>query len=308
MSNLPVYSFFPWLRQGLGNQITDADVAGRAKLRSEIPVAVELTGTGLAGTLVQQIPLVPRNVPLAGPGDIVGIEARAIVRTDPRNWITNFEPNYAPCIEFYDEDFPWRYTPAMADIAAHRLRPWIALVVLEEGTEFKEGTSLGDHPRPCIVVDDPARFPPTDQLWAWAHVHVNRGMIDAGMRTPALGVAVPAGTDPSQPAVQRLAQTLDENADLAYSRLICPRKLKDNTPYHAFVVPVFETGRLAGLGLDPANAPEAMQSAWGAYAAREQGSNYPYYYRWYFRTGTVGDFEYLVRLLKPRTVDKRVGT
>ena len=74
MSNLPVYSFFPWLRQGLGNQITDADVAGRVKLRSEIPVALELSGSGPAGTLVQQVPLTPRNVPLAGPGDIVGIE------------------------------------------------------------------------------------------------------------------------------------------------------------------------------------------------------------------------------------------
>src|SRR5262245_6894932 len=53
-----------------------------------------------------------------------------------------------------------------------------------------------------------------------------------------------------------------------------------------------------------------MESAWGDYADRNQNepNNYPYYYRWYFRTGTVGDFEYLVRLLKPRTVDKRVGT
>src|SRR5205814_1630811 len=144
--------------------------------------------------------------------------------------------------------------------------------------------------------------------WAWAHVHANRSMIDAGLRVPALGAAIPGGTDPSQPAVQRLQQTLDESADLAYCRLVCPRKLKDNTAYHAFVVPVFETGRLAGLGLDPAHAPEAMQSAWGFYAGREEADNYPYYYRWYFRTGTIGDFEYLVRLLKPRTVDKHVGT
>ena len=308
MSSLPEYSFFPWLRQGLGNQITEADIAGRVKLRSEISVALQLTGSRLAAALVQQVPPVPRNVPLAGPGDIVGIESRAIVRTEPRNGISNYEPNYVPCIEFYDEDFPWRYTPAKADTVAHRLRPWIALVVLEEGAEFKEGGNLGDRPLPFVIVDDPTRFPPADQLWAWAHVHVNRGMIDVGQRTPALGAAVPAGTDPSQPAVQRLEQTLGVNADLAYSRIVCPRKLKDNTSYHAFVVPVFETGRLAGLGLDPATAPEAMQSAWGAYAGRAEDKNYPYYYRWFFRTGTVGDFEFLVRLLKPRTVDKRVGT
>ena len=34
---------------------------------------------------------------------------------------------------------------------------------------------------------------------------------------------------------------------------------------------------------------------------------YPVYHRWFFRTGEVGDFEYLVRLLKPRTVDPQVG-
>ena len=34
---------------------------------------------------------------------------------------------------------------------------------------------------------------------------------------------------------------------------------------------------------------------------------YPIYYRWFFRTGTKGDFEFLVDLLEPRPVDKRVG-
>jgi hypothetical protein len=161
------------------------------------------------------------------------------------------------------------------------LRPWIALIVLEEGTEFKEGSNLGERPLPFVVVDDPARFPPAGQLWAWAHVHVNRSMVDAGIRTPAIGVAVPVGTDPSRPAVQRLEQTLDENADLAYSRLICPRKLKDNTPYHACC-------RFLRAGdwptrLDPA-IPEAMQSA--GRLGGEEPDNHPHYYRWYFRTGT----------------------
>ena len=33
----------------------------------------------------------------------------------------------------------------------------------------------------------------------------------------------------------------------------------------------------------------------------------PIYHRWYFRTGSRGDFEYLVRLLEPRPADERVG-
>ena len=60
----------------------------------------------------------------AGPG------ARAIVRLEPRDWITNFESNYFPAIDFYDEDFPWRYTPAAPDGTGLKLRPWVALVVL----------------------------------------------------------------------------------------------------------------------------------------------------------------------------------
>ena len=54
-----------------------------------------------------------RRSQLYGPGDIIGIDRNAIVRTEPRNLVTNFETNYLPFVEFYDEDFPWRYTPVV---------------------------------------------------------------------------------------------------------------------------------------------------------------------------------------------------
>ncbi|MFT3903907.1 MAG: hypothetical protein QM727_12090 [Niabella sp.] len=75
------------------------------------------------------------------------------------------------------------------------------------------------------------------------------------------------------------------------------------------LIPTFETGRLAGLGLDPAapTVPHATFSAWETYGNRPEPDNYPVYHRWFFRTGDVGDFEYLVRLLKPQPIDKRVG-
>ncbi|HYD38306.1 MAG TPA: hypothetical protein VEA60_11875 [Allosphingosinicella sp.] len=105
--------------------------------------------------------------------------------------------------------------------------------------------------------------------------------------------------------------------DTACSRLLCPRKLKPRTGYHAFLMPAFESGRLAGLGVDPgpffadpANALTATSSAWGNYAVpanRPEGSYFPFYHRWYFRTAEEGDFESLVRLLKPKVVDSRVG-
>ena len=69
--------------------------------------------------------------------------------------MTNFEPNYLAFIEFYDEDFLWRYTPARANDA--RLRPWLALLVLEEGatpdaSEFTRNERR--LPLPSVTVQD----------------------------------------------------------------------------------------------------------------------------------------------------------
>src|SRR6478672_2204826 len=93
---------------------------GAVKERAHVPVDVMLNTTP-----------VHKEFALIGPGDIIGLNPDMVVRTEPLNPITNFEPNYLPCIEFYDEDFLWRYTPARAN--GQRLRPWIVLLVLEEG-------------------------------------------------------------------------------------------------------------------------------------------------------------------------------
>jgi hypothetical protein len=295
------YSFLPWLRQGLANKIVANDFDPNVKLRARIPVELKLTGEGGEGGVLTES--ISKDLQLYGPGDIVGIDTRAIIRTEPRNWITNFESNYLPFIEFYDEDFPWRHTPAAPDVSSHRLRPWIMLVVLKEG-EFEEGKNIKDKPLPFIKVTNAASvFPPADQLWAWAHIHVNR---DVTTRDEDI-----VSTD--MPAVlPKFQAVLNENPDLAYSRIICPRKPEANAAYHAFLIPVFESGRLAGLGLDLNDKLPATFSAWAdAYppdtGTKQEPEHFPYYYRWYFRTGTVGDFEYLVRLLEPKPVDSRVG-
>ena len=287
------YSFLPWLRQGLANNITSADNDVNIKLRAAATVTLDLKGEGGPTALAESI---SKNVELFGPGDILGIDTRAIVKMEPRNWITNYEPNYLPHIEFYDEDFPWRYTPAAPN--GHRLRPWITLVVLRED-EFVEDKKTKDKSCASIKVKDAATsFPPADQLWAWAHVHANQPLVSSIVSNDGTAAA------------NALQNLLSQNPDFAYSRILCPRRLEPNTAYHAFVIPTFETGRLAGLGADPANAPYATLAGWEThegYVAEAAGS-FPVYHRWYFRTGTVGDFEYLVRLLKPKPVDIRVGT
>ena len=290
MSTLGTYSFLPWLRQGIANQITDADEDAGVRVRAHVDVGLELRGDKLDGGTDTKP--VSKPVALAGPGDIVGIDPRTVVRLEPHDWITNFEPNYLAAIDFYDEDFPWRYTPAKADTVRGRLRPWIALVVLKDD-EFRDGPS--NDPLPSIIVNDPATvFPRPDELWAWAHVHVNRSL----GANPAEVVSTDAGE-----IVPRLRAVLNENEDLAYSRLMCPRKLEPNTAYNAFVVPVFETGRRAGLKITIGDV-KATQSAWDPPPG---DGRFPCYFRWYFRTGSDGDFETLVRLLVPQPVDPRVG-
>src|SRR5262249_6316825 len=79
----------------------------------------------------------------------------------------------------------------------------------------------------------------------------------------------------------------------------------ENMAYHAFLMPTFEAGRRAGLGLDLGDVAATM-SAWDG-GARPQALSFPYYHRWFFRTGLSGDFETLVRLLVPKPVDPRVG-
>ena len=298
---LGTYSFLPWLRHGIANNILSDDLDSSVKLRAAIQVELGITGRAV-GDGDDLVANVSRDVALYGPGDIVGIDQKAIVKNEPRHWITNFEPNYLPYIEFYDEDFPWRYTPAAPDTGKHRLRPWLMLVVVKE-TEFKEGANVNGSPLPTfsLEVDPVTVFPPAEQLWAWAHVHINKDMIkdDAQVSSTDMDTVIP-----------QFESMIKNNPDHAYSRIVCPRKLDANTSYHAFLIPTFESGRLAGLGQEQGlenPAFFATLSAWSQYEDRPQSSIYPFYFRWYFKTGTVGDFEHLVRLLKPRPPDSRLG-
>lgn len=293
---IATYSFLPYLRQGLANKVS-APADATAK-RGQITVTLDVIGKGLTEPGSESF---DKLVEIYGPGDIVGVDSKSIVKTEPRNWITNFEPNYLPYIDFYDEDFPWRYTPNAA--ANERLTPWLTLVVLTED-EFEDGKNILNRPLPYFdlkaSINASDVFPAEADLWAWAHVHVNRNIAGTGDN--------PVSTNEAA-FIAQFKNTLNENPDLAYSRIISPRKLAANTGYHAFLIPTFESGRLAGVGHDPTaiSGFDANSIAWSEYTGQLEAKSFPYYYRWYFRTSTVGDFEYLVRLLKPKVADSRVG-
>lgn len=297
--SFPFYSFLPWARRGLASQIAEAENYGTTSgsdpdERAEIKTYVHVT----ANTTVQ--PALQMDMKIIGPGDVVGIHNDVVIRTEPKNWITNFEPHSFPFIEFYEEDFPWRYTPAKADPASgsKKLRPWLMLVVLKE-SEFTRNTMQPGQPLPSFTLTggNPAQWPLPlhSELWAWAHVSVDVALSGANIDAK----------------MADLNSKLNTNPDVAFSRIICPRQLEENTSYVAFLIPTYETGRLAGLGVDPATitpAIKAQTSAWNNSTAQTtKPGEFPIYYEWYFRTGATGDFEYLVRQVKPRVLDTRVG-
>ncbi|MBO0935321.1 hypothetical protein J2I47_02045 [Fibrella sp. HMF5335] len=265
MSTTNQYTFLSWARKGLVNNISPAAAGG---VRAAVELSVVVNGQ-----------TVSQKAEVLGPQDVIGISPDMVIRTEPRHWITDFEPNFLSFVEFYEEDFPWRYTPQLPD--GTKLPPWLTLIALHPD-EFEADDRT--HPLPSIkILTDAAKlFPPADQLWAWAHVHVNGAINNAADLDAVVG----------------------QNPDRAYSRLFCARKLKPEQPYHMFVVPTYELGRLAGLGL-----PVTDASLFGRIAAEGKGAGtaFPYYYSWYFHTGKTGDFEYLLTLLEPYTADKDIG-
>jgi hypothetical protein len=272
------YQFHSWARKGIANNITEGDDLGSGASatmeRAQVPIGVTLNGEGLT-----------KNFALIGPGDIIGVNRDMVVRTEPRNWITDYESNYLPLIEFYDEDFAWRYTPAAP--SGTRLRPWIFLLVLRED-EFERSNRRVPLPSINIKVKDV--FPPINETWLWAHVHSNADIPESELSN-------------YEKFLQSLNQTMSDDPDQVFCRIINPRKLEPNTAYSAFLIPAFETGRLAGLD-QPTAGIRSQMASWDENGAKGE---MPFYFDWSFRTGANVDFEELVRLLVPRPMDKRVG-
>ena len=151
--NLGKYTFASWMRRGIGNAIA---ANGSTVIRAQIPINIQLNEEVLT-----------QDVELLGPTDVMGIQSNAIVRTEPLNGTVDFEWNMLPYIEFYDEDFAWRYTPDAPD-AKNNLRPWVALVVLKE-EEFSDLRS--NRGALSAIRINTAALPVSAETHLWAHMH-----------------------------------------------------------------------------------------------------------------------------------------
>ena len=269
---LPKYRFLPWTRRGLAASILQTDTGGDLAARARLPVAITVTGLTPAGV----------DLEVYGPGDVIGVDQRLIVRTEPRPNVTDFEPNYFAAIEFDLPDFPWMFTPARAG-AQERLRPWCVLVVLDERVVEPPKVNRG---APLPVVTIPAEVSATElpdlaESWVWAHAQV---MSDSML-------------------VSELQQELASQPDLNVSRLVCPRRLVPNQRYLACLVPAFDLGVQCGLGLTPNGA--SAKPAWEG--ANPGEVKLPLYFHWEFATGPAGDFESLARKLTPTKAPAETG-
>ena len=273
MSDLSAaYAFLPWLRRGLAASIERPDGSGPPAPRAATQVIVDINEQSLSATA----PLT-----LAGPGDVAGLDPRAVIRVWPRPGVNDAEPNYFPLIEFDQADLPWRFTPAMAT-GQDRLRPWLCLIVLrqDEIESYEPATAGGVLP---ILTVMSAALPKLDQSWAWAHAQVSGPLALSASEAAAL---------------------LDAAPERMISRLLAPRRLDPRIGYTAFLVPAFERGRRAGLGEEVLDDVDGLTPAWSDAAG---SVDLPVYYQWGFQTGVAGDFEYLVRLLQPRILPPTVG-
>ncbi len=267
--NLGQYSFSSWARRGVGNNIT---TNGTSLIRARIPLNISLNSE-----------VITQDVELLGPADIANITQNAIVRTSPIDRNVDFEWNMLPYIEFYDEDFLWRYTPDAPENG--NLRPWLALVVLKSD-EFIDLPSPRGQLQAIRLQTEV--LPLSADIHLWAHMHTGEY----------------AGVTSLDKALDQINKNVKLDPNGFTCRLLSPRRLELKTMYYAFLIPSYETGRLAGLGENFTNVP-ARQAAWTD-TNRPVTLDFPIYHRWSFAT-SESSFEDLISKIKTASANANVG-
>src|SRR6187455_3201063 len=93
------YAFLPWARRGLAAKIEELEnfadfstvpAGGWTIQRAGARVKVNITASKDATTFPDSV---TQDIVLVGPGDITSMNRDVIIKTEPHNWITNFQPN-----------------------------------------------------------------------------------------------------------------------------------------------------------------------------------------------------------------------
>ena len=266
MSTPAVYRFLPFTRRGLVAELRDSTAAAEGDLPQRASIKLDVTlSDGLGGAST--------TTALAGPGDVVGLDPRSIVRLTPRRDATNVEPNYLVAVDFDEPDLPWLLTPAAAD-AQGRLRPWLALVVVEARPGVSIDVPAGA-PLPQLRIDERRRRRarrPDRFVGVGPHAAAGRrGLGPAGGRGAA-----------ERPRSSRVAPAVPATT-AGRARAGSPASCRRSMPACG-----------AAWGWRPL-ADQPLRPAWTG----EDEVTLPLYFHWEFSTGPAGDFESLARRLQP---------
>lgn len=259
---LETLTFVPYVLSGLAAALTPpAGSAVRGRTTVTVPVADDAGGSDA----------VSRTVEVQGPGDVLGLDLRQVVRRYPTPGTVDAEETCHPHIELDRPELPWAFS---AQAPGDTMRPWLALVVLQE----REVTWLprGQGLHPVIEVRDDL-LPPPASLHRWAHAQT-------------------VGGDTALAA--RLSTAY---APVNVSRLLAARVLTQETDYVACVVPTTRAGVSAALG----GSEGTLEPAWTGTGDRLV--QLPVYDSWRFRTAPDGDFPSLARRLEGVRAPWQVG-
>ena len=268
-SEVQDYTLVSYVRAGLSAAIGTPLVESHS-LHTTIDVTVTLS----AGKTATDVAVGHRAV-VYGPGDVAALDRSQVIRRYPEPDSIDANPNDLVLVEFDRPELPWLFTPAAPD--SGQLTPWLALVAVvdQDGDRLVE-SAAGANPRLLLQPSEQPRF---EHAWAWAHAQV------LGTHTDDLPI-----------------QLSRANPDRNLSRLLCPLHLQADTPYLAAVVPLFEAGRLAGLG-ERVEPTTTRARAWHCHDA----VLVPVYDWFRFRTGAAADIEDLARRILPEPPPDGVG-
>lgn len=198
MSAKNTHAFYAYARAGLANKIEGAITNNRGVVKLNIRV----------NNADKE-----KSFQLLGRDDITGFSQEKILRRVPEDGANVFAPYNLAFVEFYEEDFPWRFSPFKAE--EQKLKPWLFLVALKKG-EFTilEGTDASDPTLRYLEFKNVEGKINAlqDEIHLWAHVQT---------------------ANPGNQIVK--------DPDGTISRILCPRKLEPDTAYEAFLIPTYES-------------------------------------------------------------------
>jgi hypothetical protein len=265
------YAFIPWVRIGVIAGVKDE----RGPVRAEVTVSFDVQDDVGGHQSVQ------KTLTIRGPGDVLGFEAKQIIRRYPEPGTPNAENTYFAHVEFDRPDFPWLFTPFAP--VANRLPPWMALVVLDAAHAI---ITSGVNGLPPTVQTRFGELQSLNDSWAWAHAQI-------------IGAA-----NSGPPVATRLS---DAFGPVNLSRIICPRRLSPNKNYIACLVPAFDAGMKAALGVHGGTTDPAWTRVQGD---DDHEITLPVFDHWSFSTAADGDFMSLAKKLvgipAPWNVGRRV--